>query len=190
MAKKKPPARYDWDDALRDDLEFALMEFRRYPLVGQIEALQAIAEYLKFRIVPGELLEPVESIYTELMNRADALTTEYKPGPRPAPLSERIVVARTAATVTVLKNCGWNVGEALKKVAAATGLDAERLRYFRDEIHRGRAADDVRKIYEVHVAEFGRIKGMTREDVASYALYVCTRFYAPGRPFSRRFLSL
>ena len=175
MAKKKPPAKlYDWDEALRDDLELALMEFKRYPLVGQIEALKALADYLRFRVVPGELLEPIESIYTDLINRADALTTEYKPGPRPAPSSERIVGARASGTVTVLKACGWKVGEAIKKVAAATGLDADWLRYFRDEIHRGRADESVRKIYDAHVADFLRDQTqMTPEEIASYVLDVC-----------------
>ena len=189
MAKKKPPAKlYDWDEALRDDLELALMEFKRYPLVGQIEALKALADYLRFRVVPGELLEPIESIYTDLINRADALTTEYKPGPRPAPLSERIVGARAAGTVTVLKACGWKVGEAIKKVAGVTGLDADWLRYFRDEIHRGRADESVRKIYDAHVADFLRDQTqMTPEEIASYVLDVCAKYYAPGRPFRRRF---
>ena len=190
MAKKRPPAKlYDWDKALRRDLAIALREFKRHPLLGQIEALRALADYLRYRVVPGELLEPLESIFTELINRADALATEYKPGPRPAPLSERIVDARAAGTVTVLKACGWKVGEAIKKVADVTGLDADRLRYFRDEIHRGRADESVRKIYDAHVADFSRIprEQMTREEIASYALDVCARYYAPGRPFRHRF---
>jgi hypothetical protein len=195
MAKKKPPAKlYDWDEALRDDLEIALMEFKLHPLLGQIEALEALAGYLRYRVVPGELLEPIESIYTELIDRADALTTEYKPGPRPAPLSERIVGARAAGTVTVLKVCGWKVGEAIKKVAGVTGLDADWLRYFRDEIHRGRAEESVRKIYDTHVADFLRDQTQmpreaqwTREELASYVLDVCAKYYATGRPFRRRF---
>ena len=36
---------YDWDEALRDDLQGALMRVTSgYPLVGQIEALKALAE--------------------------------------------------------------------------------------------------------------------------------------------------
>jgi hypothetical protein len=187
MAKKKPPAKYDWDEALQDDLQEALLDYKQLPLLGQIRTLQALAEYLRFRVVPGELLEPLESIYTRLMNEADAVISEDRPGPRPAPLSERIVEARAAGTVTVLKNCGWRVGDAIKKVADVTDLEAKRLRYFRDEIHRGRVDASVCKIYEAHVADFGRIKEMSREEVASYVLDICAKYYAPGRPFRRHF---
>jgi predicted ThiF/HesA family dinucleotide-utilizing enzyme len=121
------------------------------------------------------------------MNQLAAVTSEEKPGPRPAPLSERIVEARAAGTVTVLKACRWTVGEAIKKVADVTGLDADRLRYFRDEIHRGRADDLVRRVYDAHVRDFARITEMTREEIASYVLDVCAKYYSPGRPFRHRF---
>jgi hypothetical protein len=186
MAKKKPPAKFDWDEALHDDLQDALSDYKQLPLLGQIRTLLALADYLRWR-VPGELLEPLENIYTRLMNEADAHTFEQRHGPRPAPLSERIVEGRAAATVTVLKGCGWRVGDAIKKVAEVTGLDENRLRYFRDEIHRGRANELVRKVYETHVKDFSRLEQMSRDEVASYVLDVCAKYYAPGRPFRRHF---
>ena len=124
--------KYDWDEALQMDLEEALIEFKQLRLMGQILTLRALSQYLLWRI-PSNLLEPLESIYTELMNKAAALVADDRPGPRPAPLSEKIVEARAAATVTVLKNCRWKVSEAIERVAKVTGLEADRLRYFRDE---------------------------------------------------------
>ena len=131
MTKKNPP-KYNWEEALQDDLEEALLEYKHLPLLGQLRCIQALATYLTWR-VPGELLEPLESIYTRLMDEAAASLAEDRPGPAPAPLSEQIVEARAAGTVTVLKRCGWKVGDAVKKVAHLTGLDAGRLRYLRDE---------------------------------------------------------
>jgi hypothetical protein len=130
MAKKKPP-KYDWEEALQDDLAEALSEYRLLPLLGQLRCIQALATYLTWR-VPSELLEPLESIYTRLMDEAAVALGEDRPGPAPAPLSEQIVEARAAGTVTVLKRCGWKVGEAVKKVAKLTGLDSRRLRYLRE----------------------------------------------------------
>ena len=120
------------------------------------------------------------------MSKAAALVADDRPGPRPAPLSEKIVEARAAATVTVLKNCRWKVSEAIERVAKVTGLEADRLRYFRDEIHRGRTDELVRKIYDAHVKDFSRAE-MPDEDRAAYALDVCAKYYAPGRPFRRHF---
>jgi hypothetical protein len=195
MKKKKSAADPPWyekdlpwnEEELLWGFYEASVEFKHLPLLGQIRSLEALARYLRGR-APQELLEPLESIYTDLMNQAAALTSHEKPGPRPAPLSEKIVGARAAGTVTVLKRCcGWKVGEAIKKVSEVTGIETEWLRYFRDEIHRGRADEGVRKIYDTHVKDFSRITEMTRDDVASYVLDVCAKYYAPGRPFRRLF---
>ncbi|HMK23804.1 MAG TPA: hypothetical protein VK466_15840, partial [Terriglobales bacterium] len=127
---------------------------------------------------------------TELIDKAASLVADDKPGPRPAPLSERIVEARAAATVTVLKNFHLKVGEAIDRVTKVTGLEADRLRYFRDEIHRGRADETVRKIYNAHVKDLSRIADWTEmsdEERVAYALEVCEKYYSPGRPFRRHF---
>ena len=186
MAKKKPPV----DHWLVDDLEDALFKFKLdHPLWGQLAALKAIARHLRKR-VPEELLEPLESLYTDLMNQFAAMTKDDKPGPHPAPLDRRMVEAHSAATVTVLKNCGWKVGDAIAKVAQATGLDQERLRYVRDEIHRGRADELVRKIYDKHVERDGNSsEHMTREERVEHALH-CTQFFTVGHPFKFEFLDL
>ena len=87
MAKKKPPV----DHWLVHDLEDALFEFKLdHPLLGQLAALKAIARHVRKR-VPEELLEPLESLYTDLMNQAAAMTADDKPGPHPAPLDRRTV---------------------------------------------------------------------------------------------------
>ena len=71
MAKKKPEV----DRWLVEDLEDALFEFKLdHPLLGQLSALKAIARHLLKR-VPEELLEPLESLYTDLMNQAAAMTS-------------------------------------------------------------------------------------------------------------------
>ena len=186
MANKKPEV----DKWLVDDLEVALLDFKiGPPLVGQLAALQAIARHLRRR-VPDGLLEPLESIYTDLTNKAAAMTADNKPGPHPAPLDRRMVEAHSAATVTVLKNSGWKVGDAIAKVAEATGLDPERLKYFRDEIHRGRADETVRKIYDRHVKRDEKSSGyMTREQRVEHELH-CTQFFCVGRPFKFDFSDL
>ena len=137
-----------------------------------------------------DLLEPFESFYTILMNQAAAITADEKPGPHPAPLAMRMVEAYSAATVTVLKNNGWKVGDAINEVAKRTGIDADRLRYFRDEIHRGRADELVRKIYNSHVKRDEEMSGhFTRDERIDYALHV-TEFFTLGRPFKFDFSDL
>jgi hypothetical protein len=136
------------------------------------------------------MLEPLESIYTELMNQAAAITADEKPGTRPAPLDRRMVEAHSAATVTVLKNCGWKVQDAITEIAKRTGLDLERLRYFRDEIHRGRADELVRKIYDKDVERDKKSSAhFTREQRVDFALH-CTQFFTVGRPFRFDFSDL
>jgi hypothetical protein len=140
--------------------------------------------------VPDGLLEPLESIYTDLMNHAEAITSEDRPGPRPASADKRMVEAHSAATVTVLKNCGWKVGDAVTEVAKRTGLDPERLKYFRDEIHRGRADELVRRIYDKQVERDEKsAPHLTREQRVDFALH-CTQFFTVGRPFKFQFSDL
>ena len=197
MRKKKSSADLPWyekdlpwdEEELLWGLYDASMELKQLPLLGQIMALKAIARHLRRR-VPDGLLEPLESIYTDLMNEAAAMTSDDKPGPHPAPLDRRIVEAHSAATVTVLKNCGWKVGDAITEVAKRTGLDPERLRYFRDEIHRGRADELARKVYDGDVKrDKNSSPHLTREQRVDFALH-CTQFFTVGRPFKFDFSDL
>ena len=96
MRKKKSSADLPWyekdlpwdEEELLWGLYDASMELKQLPLLGQIMALKAIARHLRRR-VPDGLLEPLESIYTDLMNEAAAMTSDDKPGPHPAPLDRR-----------------------------------------------------------------------------------------------------
>jgi hypothetical protein len=89
-----------------------LHDFRADPLLGQAQAVKEVVHYLRTLRVSAELLEPLEILYTDLVNEL-AASTHDRPGPAPAPFSRRLVTAYASATVTVLKGCGWKVGDAI-----------------------------------------------------------------------------
>jgi hypothetical protein len=72
-------------------------------------------------------------------------------------------MARAAAVVTALKERGWTIPKALKAVSAEGGLDAKKLKSFRDNINRGLHDWLTKVIYDGHLNAARTEKGLSTD---------------------------
>lgn len=106
------------------------------PDVSRVRALMAARDYLK-DLVPGKLMGPIEDAISALIDALVANESIGRPGPKQIPWSAATDLGVAAAIVTALRDRGWSIGDAVKKVCSETRIDSKKLKGLRDNIHRG-----------------------------------------------------
>ena len=122
-------------------------------------ALGAVLRYLIASKVPWELHEPLLQLRGTLEDRAA--------GGGGKPMTETLVLATAAATVTALSDRGAKVKDAMRRVAAAARIDHEKLRHYRDNINRALVSDLALGCYNSYLTE---LRGLPDEQFETEAM--------------------
>ncbi|ODS02086.1 hypothetical protein AUC71_02440 [Methyloceanibacter marginalis] len=142
-------------DKLIAALESAWKKTRRNHLHGQMLAVKAVDRFLGEMDAPRSARQPLIWTFLTLMRSDWINRTRGKPGPKPKSFNHLCGLSGAAAVVSVMKErCGCRVGDAVAKVAKATGIPGEEIRKFRDAIHRGTTDDLSNSLYRITLDEF------------------------------------
>lgn len=152
----KQPDRSSIDDMLIKSLVEVRRQFDAREDTWREAALQTFQKYLEAIGIDPALRAPIMKFRNEQANDRflAARRREEKTG-TPMPANKSHLLTTGAAAVTVLHERGkHDIGEAVKAVSRAAGINGNKLRNFRDNINRATASDDVLKTYPEYLAAF------------------------------------
>ncbi len=132
-------------ETLRADLEDAAAKFADNEVLGALQSLHAVTEFLK-----RENMKP-RGVMVPLIWVSDKITSEHLNLPGKTPF-EAAQLGCAAATVDILKENGMTIDGACRAVAGKTAgkYSAAQVRDFRKTIGRGTANQDAIEFYHHH----------------------------------------
>jgi hypothetical protein len=134
------------------------------PLGSAAGSVLAIADFLDAISVPIRLQSSLILAFVALLDFQAQLDYEHKVGPKPKSVLAILRSSGAAAAVTALKSCGWELGDALKRISKETKIDVKTLKSLRYNISCGRTDQITAQLYQRFVNDFGARLSHTSEE--------------------------
>ena len=118
-----------------------------------MQALAAVIAFLLDRGVPTELVEPLTVALFSIVDRNLRERHVGMDGPKPRPMAELLLKASAAAKITIFKESGVSLDDAIAQVSKTSGLSKRELKSLRNRISRKRAGPDLIEAYNGILAD-------------------------------------